>query len=205
MKNGLKTIRVLNRILSPKMGSFSQMFSNLSQKIFINIFSFFWRLVLTTFSKSSKYPKDMYSGLIATYFKEDLLVQSWRNGAGEKLDSDCTDKYKVQNIDRIGMTSLKSVDWNSTEDHSKWVISSDSTGQSYTCISDINRMKSQFKRGGGSLCIHSNQVWKIFKKTIEGIEGCPTKFGSKKRTTTTTTERSVKTKRRPKEDNSTDG
>ena len=140
-------------------------------------------MVFTSFSKSSKYPKDMYSGLIANYYKEDLLVQTWRNGAGEKLESDCTDKYKVQNIDRIGLKNFKS-DWNTTEDHSKWGITTES--DDFTCISDINRMKSQFKRGGGSLCIHSDKVWKVFKKSIEAIEGCP--LHPKHRSTTESTD-----------------
>ncbi|CAG2174345.1 unnamed protein product, partial [Oppiella nova] len=37
---------------------------------------------------------------------------------------------------------------------------------------DINRMKSQFKRGGGGMCISSDKVWHIFMKSIEQIEGC---------------------------------
>ncbi|CAG2122063.1 unnamed protein product, partial [Medioppia subpectinata] len=63
-------------------------------------------LDLTSFAKSSKYDKDIYSALIATAFKEDFLVQSWRNGAGEKLPSDCKDKYKVQNVDRIQIPDI---------------------------------------------------------------------------------------------------
>ncbi|XP_054169359.1 plancitoxin-1-like [Oppia nitens] len=134
-------------------------------------------LSITSFAKSNKYEKDIYSGLIATYFKENLLVQSWRNGAGGRLDSDCTDKYKVQNIDKIQIPviKIKDVDWQTTEDHSKWGITDDNSGQTYTCIADINRMKSQFKRGGGSLCLESTKVWQIFKKSIEEVEGCPLK------------------------------
>ncbi|CAG2181426.1 unnamed protein product [Oppiella nova] len=33
-------------------------------------------------------------------------------------------------------------------------------------------MKSQFKRGGGGMCISSDKVWHIFMKSIEQIEGC---------------------------------
>lgn len=57
----------------------------------------------TIFSKSGKYLKDIYSQLLAPYFRNGLLVQSWRNGAGEKLDSDCKDQYKTMNIDKIQM------------------------------------------------------------------------------------------------------
>jgi hypothetical protein len=41
-------------------------------------------------------------------------------------------------------------------------------------------MKSRFKRGGGSLCSNSVKVWKIFRKTIESIEGCDVKRRSPK-------------------------
>lgn len=46
---------------------------------------------------------DIYSKLIAPYFQENLLVQTWRNGAGGKLDSDCVEQYKVMNIEQIEM------------------------------------------------------------------------------------------------------
>ncbi|CAG2167036.1 unnamed protein product [Oppiella nova] len=137
------------------------------------------RLVLTSFAKSSKYEKDLYSGLIAPHFMKDLLVQSWRNGAGEKLPSDCKDTYKVQNVDKIQIPdqSVKDIDWEYTEDHSKWGITSDKA-KAYTCIADINRMKSQFKRGGGGMCISSDKVWHIFMKSIEQIEGCQKSYYS---------------------------
>ena len=64
-------------------------------------YSLFFRIDFTIFSKSNKYKKDIYSQMIAPFVKEDLLVQTWRNGAGEKLDSDCKDKYKIMNIDQI--------------------------------------------------------------------------------------------------------
>lgn len=111
--------------------------------------------------------------------KVDLLAQTWRNGAGDKLDSDCTDKYKVQNIDRIkldlGRLKVSASDqdeWNYTEDHSKWLVATDTNKLPFTCIGDINRMKSQFKRGGGTVCIKMDKLWNIFKKSVASIEGC---------------------------------
>ena len=59
------------------------------------------RVKFTTFSKSRKYEKDIYSQLIAPYFREDMLVQTWRNGAGEKLGSDCKDQFQIINVDSI--------------------------------------------------------------------------------------------------------
>ncbi|RWS25137.1 hypothetical protein B4U80_04718 [Leptotrombidium deliense] len=39
----------------------------------------------------------------------------------------------------------KTVKWLSTQDHAKWAVS-ESEKSPFVCISDINRMESQFKR-----------------------------------------------------------
>ena len=39
--------------------------------------------------------------------------------------------------------------WNETDDHSKWAIA----GDDYACFGDMNRMQSQWKRGGSFYCI----------------------------------------------------
>ncbi len=93
--------------------------------------------------------------MIASTVKKDLLVQSWRNGARGVLKSDCEDKYTVQNVDK---TTLIKSSWHYKTDHSKWGITIDSYQTSFNCISDTNRMKSQFKRGGGSVCSNSVKV-----------------------------------------------
>ena len=59
-------------------------------------------------------------------------------------------------------------------DHSKWAVSVPSKGkQALTCVSDLNRMRSQFSRGGGSICLQSPSMWSIFNATVENIEPCP--------------------------------
>jgi len=131
------------------------------------------KVKFTVFSKSSKYIKDIYSQLIAPFVKEDLMVQTWRNGEGGKLDSDCQDEYKIMNIDQIKMSNM---DWKYTEDHAKWAVSVRSKDKQIlvtTCVSDLNRMRSQFKRGGGSICFQSPSIWSILNSTVEDIEACP--------------------------------
>lgn len=60
-----------------------------------------YSLQYLAFSKNHKLEDDLYGKILAPYFQEDLLVQSWRNGAGEKLDSDCKPKYQSMNIAHI--------------------------------------------------------------------------------------------------------
>lgn len=66
------------------------------------------------------------------------------------------------------------MEWKYTEDHSKWAISSPGSKKpSIVCISDINRMRSQFNRGGGAICVQSNPLWYIFRQVVDDLEPCP--------------------------------
>nr|UOI85652.1 deoxyribonuclease 2-1 [Dugesia japonica] len=125
-------------------------------------------LELIHFGKSPKYNEDLYSGLIAPSLNDSLFVETWTNGKGGKLDSLCQLKYKVNNVDQINFTNKV---YQSKSDHSKWAISQ-SQKLSYVCIGDINRMKSQFKRGGGSLCISKSEAWQKMFKLITNYEKC---------------------------------
>ncbi|UXI19523.1 Casein kinase II subunit alpha [Sarcoptes scabiei] len=123
------------------------------------------------FSKNKRYNQDLYSGLIAPYFNEDFLAQTWRNGAGEMLNSNCKDNHKVMNIESVKIDD--STKWQYREDHAKWAISSQKSGNRIICIADINRMRSQFSRSGGSVCLKDSNMWKSFHSIINDVEGCP--------------------------------
>ena len=140
-----------------------------------------------SFVKTSQYPGDLYSNLVAPSLQVDLLVQTWRNGKGDALESNCSVKYKVENIDMINLyfgngNFVNNNDWSYTEDHSKWSVADNTNSKYFTCIGDINRMKSQFKRGGGTVCVEQKQLWNTFKKSVEGIEGCKRKSSPKQKT-----------------------
>ena len=68
------------------------------------------------------------------------------------------------------------------EDHAKWAItkpSADFTGNTlrvgdqWICIGGINRESTQFRRGGGTVCTMSPQVWSEFNRIISDTEPCP--------------------------------
>lgn len=129
-------------------------------------------------SKASQVQGDLYADLIAPHLSSDLYVETWRRGAGTPLKSNCSSKYHVQNINYVELKFSddseveKSSPWHYLEDHSKWAVGS-SDDAPYVCVGDINRMASQFKRGGGAVCMKSDQVWKVLKDSVEEIEGCP--------------------------------
>lgn len=118
------------------------------------------------FAKSSQWNKDLWSSCVAPVLKEDLVVESWIRGSA--IGPSCTSSYTVLDAQDISFNTVFT--WNeyndnhtrvygstpfhysSEMDHSKWASSSDG---SITCHGDINRMTTQFTRGGGALCFSS--------------------------------------------------
>lgn len=129
---------------------------------------------LQLYSKSAAFDGDMYSSWINNELETALYVESWRNGKGNPLESSCPrDSYSVNNVRtmKLGVQDAR-ISWSSSIDHSKWAISNEKSS-GYVCIADINRMQSQFKRGGGAICIHSPSCWSLFSGLISDIEPCP--------------------------------
>ena len=113
---------------------------------------------------------------MAPELETDLLVETWRRGAGTPLSSNCSYEYKVNNVESVelnfaaGSSISRTSPWSYLEDHSKWAIS---VSKPLTCIGDINRMASQAKRGGGSLCFDDASVWHATSKSVHDVESCP--------------------------------
>ena len=69
---------------------------------------------------------------------------------------------------RIGDTAFKY-----TQDHAKLGVStSNSDNGGYVCVGDINRMESQRKRGGGTVCFVTKALWKALSDSITSEEDC---------------------------------
>ncbi|VVC31709.1 Deoxyribonuclease II [Cinara cedri] len=124
-------------------------------------------------SKNRHFGKDLYEDLITPMTQSNVYVQSWLNSKGS-LNSSCSSQYKAMNIKSLSMKKIKGLEtcwYKTSKDHSKWVI----TGKfsvPWTCIGDINRAKTQFHRGGGTVCINSTTIWNEFKKLVLNIEKC---------------------------------
>ncbi len=59
-----------------------------------------------------------------------------------------------------------------TKDHSKWACSEEkdkAIGQ-WVCVADINRMKSQEKRGGGVICFMEANLWEALNNAEAKIQ-----------------------------------
>lgn len=132
-----------------------------------------------SFAKNEHFGEDLYSKLVAPKLKMNMMAETWPNGPG-KMNSSCSTFYHVLNIDSIDFRQNK-LQWATHKDHAKWAVTYGKTKNKsklsdefkYVCIGDINRMESQKKRGGGTVCFHDKLAWKAFSGIVNDFEACP--------------------------------
>merc|ERR1712080_122012 len=125
----------------------------------------------TSFAKYTDWDKDLYADLVAPSLQVPRAVETWPNDPG-KMPSRCQPPFIVENVNEMDFVELDDDDFTTKHDHAKWAISLD-VKRPYVCIGDINRMDTQRKRGGGTLCFLNPTVWKTFKNSIKVMEECP--------------------------------
>lgn len=121
-----------------------------------------------SFAKSAKFAKDLYSGWVSDVLRSELYVESWIHV--EELPTVCNQTYPVHNVEKILLDD--GILFSSMNDHSKWAVSVNNT-TSWVCIGDINRARDQFKRGGGTVCIENEILWRHYYKTVSAVDPCP--------------------------------
>ena len=94
--------------------------------------------------------KDLYSDLIGPALGVDLEVETWQDG---EPDEDSDRVHTTQDIPWIDLRSLGlNFAWHFVlHDHAKWAVSRDPDSRDETdwvIVADINRISSQYKRGG---------------------------------------------------------
>jgi hypothetical protein len=71
-----------------------------------------------------------------------LIAETW----GRPLEPAwCSERFSVKNVVNI---SIGDISWYEADDHSKWMLASNA----FACFGDMNRMASQWKRGGSYYC-----------------------------------------------------
>ncbi|CAB4066421.1 Ribose-phosphate pyrophosphokinase 3,Phosphoribosyl pyrophosphate synthase-associated protein 2,Ribose-phosphate pyrophosphokinase 4,Ribose-phosphate pyrophosphokinase 5,Ribose-phosphate pyrophosphokinase,Ribose-phosphate pyrophosphokinase 1,Phosphoribosyl pyrophosphate synthase-associated protein 1,Ribose-phosphate pyrophosphokinase 2,Ribose-phosphate pyrophosphokinase A [Lepeophtheirus salmonis] len=125
--------------------------------------SLFHTLPFISFAKGPRFKRDLYANLVAPSLRTSLLVETWAHGSGGRLNTTCSDvPYPIYNVKLL---KLMGIPFHRMEDHSKWAI-----GGGYVCVGDINRMTSQRKRGGGTLCFRNSKAYKLFADLIVETE-----------------------------------
>lgn len=130
-----------------------------------------------SFAKSKNFNQDLYVDLVAPFFHSSMYAETWQNGAG-KMTSNCSTQFEVDNILDISFKTFN-INFPSTLDHSKWAVTyrkdlKDSILA--VCIGDINRADHQKLRGGGTVCIQDNRLWKYYLNIAGTIEMCKKKL-----------------------------
>jgi deoxyribonuclease-2 len=113
---------------------------------------------VTHVAKSPSYEIDIYSDFIAGKYPTTWYVETWIRGHHIEKSKTIKD-----------VTNLK-YDENHTyteqQDHSKWATTNDKSGLFW--VGDLNRMTSQFTRGGGGfLCMNRAIADSLFKLVVD--------------------------------------
>lgn len=91
-----------------------------------------------------------------------LIAETW----GRPLDhSWCGSGFQVLNAVNI---NVGGVAWNEQDDHSKWVLARND----FACFGDMNRMSSQWKRGGAFFCFSDSTLVAALKAVITSHDSC---------------------------------
>lgn len=110
---------------------------------------------ITHIAKSPKMEIDIYSEYL-TIYATDWYVESWKRGHAITTPSTIKD---------VSHLSIFGVKYKESQDHSKWA-----TSDQYYWIGDLNRMTSQYKRGGGGFVVKNQGTANALKSIIVATE-----------------------------------
>lgn len=115
-------------------------------------------------AKSPKWNKDIYTEELSGQMNDSMVVQTWKNGAGGAQNMHCRGKRTVTDVEEVDVNTQKGLlAFSSREDHSKWSVA---RNKGIFCFSSLNRMVSQWKRGGQLTCILDFSLAKLFRDSI---------------------------------------
>ena len=123
-------------------------------------------LPFTYFAKAGKANVDLYESIISPYYNDGMLLQTWGRPYEQNFCPSGGYQYANENINEIQIGKYW---WYGYYDHSKWGIG---INTQMVCYSDINRMYSQWVRGGGAVCTLNTGLYNYMSKIIENAGPC---------------------------------
>jgi hypothetical protein len=121
-------------------------------------------LGITYYAKSTQWNNELYADCIAPNEQSSLFVESWIRGSAEGPSCGDQQVLDVQNVSYpYGMA------FSEYNDHSKWAVSASGT---LVCASDINRMTTQFGRGGSAFCFDDATLSNAIRTSITASDSC---------------------------------
>ena len=129
----------------------------------------------TLYAKSAEWNNDLYSECVTPSIEDTIWVETWIRGSA--IGPNCPpSKYNTLDIkylnfivDNISNNIYSSNSWSETQDHSKWAITEN---KNFICMGDINRMTTQYSRGGGTACFEDEKLHSVFKKATTQTNEC---------------------------------
>ena len=118
------------------------------------------------FGKTTQWNNDLYSECVAPTYKSNLWTETWIRGSAE--GPSCPPSG-YDTLDIKGLDFGNGFNWSETNDHSKWALAID---LGIVCIGDINRMTTQYSRGGGTACLNNSVLYKAFQTAVTGTDSC---------------------------------
>jgi deoxyribonuclease-2 len=123
-------------------------------------------------AKSRKWGQDFWLDLVSPELKCDLIVETWRRGQVTPLQDGRSSDFDedLLTLD-FKFKSNPTYEWPYTKDHAKWAVALKNSVSSipWVCVADLNRMVSQEKRGGASLCFQEERLWESLKSAEEKL------------------------------------
>jgi deoxyribonuclease-2 len=116
------------------------------------------------FGKSNLITDLPFEKLIPEIYESNVYVETWNKP--QLIPIVCNTKFKVMNIKELKFSEFS---YNTFKEHSKWAVLE---SKPVSCVSDLNRIESQRKRGGFTICIRYEKLAKIFRSGIVGYEKC---------------------------------
>ncbi|XP_037499167.1 deoxyribonuclease-2-beta isoform X2 [Rhipicephalus sanguineus] len=112
----------------------------------------------------------IYTEELSGHVQDSITVQTWKNGAGGAQDMHCKGQYKITDVVDVAVrTQNGALYFSSREDHSKWSVA---RHKAVFCFSSLNRMVSQWRRGGEITCIYDMPLAKLFRESISKRNVC---------------------------------
>ena len=131
---------------------------------------------IISFAKTSEFGKDLYDGLVKQYMPNNTGLDT-ETALGPinnsyRLPCDCSTRPWVINVQKIQIFADKGIfSFNNLNDNSKWA-----KANPWVCIGDMDRVKAQRIRSGGTVCLNSPQLhsvyWRLVAMTDHGYEWC---------------------------------
>ena len=131
----------------------------------------------TQFSKSGSTGLDLYEDVVQPALGADMWVETWRRSPA--MDTYCRpdhafDSMNVQDLVFVGADGSNAT-WRYTQDHSKVAVAAPAPylhPQPTVCVGDMNRMTSQWARGGGTTCLDDAALWSALVDSFATVDAC---------------------------------